>query len=117
MSITVHEFDGITRQFCIKPDQIPTMSTPTLTSNYTIIKEFEVVLRENTLAITSYHTHLGHLALVITTEEFALVNSNHPFIKLLKEGFDGCWWIPKCLHPLLVESMVCIIDVAVVAQM
>ena len=76
MSITVHEFDGISRQFRMKPHEMPVMSTPTSTPNYTTIKTFELALRENALAIPSYQTHLGHLALVISPEEFLEVNNN-----------------------------------------
>ena len=63
MSITVHEFDGITRQFRIKPNEMSLMSTPTMSPNYLSIKKFEQALRENALAISSYQTHLGQLAL------------------------------------------------------
>ena len=80
MSITVHEFDGITRQFRIKPDEMPLMSTPTMTPNYLSIKKFEQALRENALAISSYQTHLGHLALVISPKEYEEVSNNVPFV-------------------------------------
>ena len=83
MSITVHEFDGITHQFRIKPHEMPTMSTPTMTANYTTIKEFELVLRENALAIFSYQTHL---ALVVSPKEYAEVNNNIPSITLANPG-------------------------------
>jgi len=80
MSITVHEFDGITRQFRVKPDEMPVMSTPTMTPNYTSIKKFEQALRDNALAISSYQTHLGHLALVVSPEEYNEVSGDVPFI-------------------------------------
>ena len=80
MSITVHEFDGITRQFRVKPDEMPVMSTPTMTPNYTSIKKFEQALRDNALAISSYQTHLGHLALVVSPDEYNEVSGDVPFI-------------------------------------
>ena len=80
MSITVHEFDGITRQFRVKPHEMPVMSTPTMTPNYTSIKKFEQALRDNALAISSYQTHLGHLALVVSPEEYLEVSGDVPFI-------------------------------------
>ena len=80
MSITAHEFDGITRQFRIKPHEMPVMSTPTMTPNYTSIKKFEQALRENALAVSSYQTHLGHLALVVSPDEYKEVSDDTPFI-------------------------------------
>ena len=80
MSITVHEFDGITRQFRIKPHEMPVMSTPTMTPNYTSIKKFEQALRENALAVSSYQTHLGHLSLVVSPEEYKEVANDVPFV-------------------------------------
>ena len=86
MSITVHEFDGITHQFHIKPHEMPSISTPTMTPNYTSIKKFELALCENALAISSYQTHLGHLALVISPEDYAKVNNNVPTNPSLRAG-------------------------------
>ena len=59
---------------------MPLMSTPTMTPNYTSIKKFEQALRENALAISSYQTHLGHLTLNISPEEYAEVINNIPFV-------------------------------------
>ena len=86
MSITVHEFDGITRQIHIKPHEMTTMSTPIMIPNYTTIKKFELILRENALAISSYQTHLGHLSLVVSLEEYAEVNNDFPFIEPANPG-------------------------------
>ena len=86
MSITVHEFDGITRQFRVKPDEMPRMSTETMTPNYLSIRKFELALRENALAISSYQTHLGHLALVVSPEEYNEVSNNIPFVTPVNPG-------------------------------
>ena len=86
MSITVHEFDGISCQFRIKPHEMPTMSTPTTTPNYATIRAFALALRKNTLAIPSYQTHLGNLALVISPEVFLEVKDNRPFVAPAKPG-------------------------------
>jgi len=92
MSITVHEFDGITRQFRVKPDEMPVMSTSTMTPNYTSIKKFEQALRDNALAISSYQTHLGHLALVFSPDEYNEVSGDVPFIVPTNEII---WFWPK----------------------
>ena len=89
MSITVHEFDGITRQFRIKPNEMPLMSTPTTTPNYLSIKKFEEALRENALAISSYQPHLGHLALVVSPEEYKEVSNNVPFVIPTNPGLQA----------------------------
>ena len=86
MSLTVHEFDGIIRQFRINPNQMPAMFTSRLTPNYTSIHDFELTLCENSLTIPSYQTHLGHLALVISPKAFAVVNNNRPFIEPANPG-------------------------------
>ena len=52
-----------------------------MTPNYTTIKEFDLALRENALTISSYQTHLGHLALVVSPDEYAEVNNNVPFVE------------------------------------
>ena len=51
-----------------------------MTPNYTSIKKFEQALRENALAISSYQTHLGHLSLVVSPEEYKEVSNNVPFV-------------------------------------
>ena len=89
MSITVHEFDGITRQFRIKPDEMPRMSTETTTPNYLSIRKFEQALRENALSISSYQTHLGHLALVVSPEEYKEVSNNIPFVTPVNPGLQA----------------------------
>ena len=89
MSITVHEFDGITRQFRINPNEMPRMSTATMTPNYLSIKKFEQALRENALSISSYQTHLGHLSLVVSPEEYKEVSNNTPFVEPTNPGLQA----------------------------
>ena len=89
MSITVHEFDGITHQFGIKPNKMPLMSTPTMSPNYLSIKKFKQALRENALAISSYQTHLCHLALVVSPEEYKEVSNDVPFVIPTNPGLQA----------------------------
>ena len=71
----------ITEKFSI----LPFWYTP----NYLSIKKFEEALRENALAISSYQTHLGHLALVVSPEEYKEVSNNVPFVIPTNPGLQA----------------------------
>ena len=88
----INEFDRITLQFRMKSHEMSTMSTTKITPNYTTIKDFDLFLRKNALAIPSHQTHLGHLGhlvLVISPEEFVNVNGNRPFIEPANHGMNA----------------------------
>ena len=55
------------------------MSTPTMAPNCTSIGKYWTTLEENALAIQSYQTDLGYLALVISNNEFLDSNGNTSF--------------------------------------
>ena len=55
------------------------MPTPTIAPNCTSIGKYWTTLEENVLAIQSYKTDLGYLALVISNNEFLDSNGNTSF--------------------------------------
>ena len=79
MNTDLPSTDPIISQFRISPDLMPKMSTPTMAPNYTSIRKFQLALEENALSIQSHQTELGHLALVISEEDYLQANNQVAF--------------------------------------
>ena len=60
---------------------MPAMSTLNIVPNYASVSKFQAALKENALAIQSYQTDLGHLALVISSTTSFLKQTATPLSK------------------------------------
>lgn len=90
-------------QFRIKPDNMPTMSSETMTLTNTSIQAFSTALEENAMAIESYQSKFGHLSLVIFEQEYLSTNSNVPFIRFPDPGLSRN---DHTRHPCLSQCLI-----------
>ena len=75
----INPFDHVVSEFRIPPNEMPSLSTPTLAPSYTSIRAFQKALSHNAMPIYSSQTQLGHLHLVITEEKYLKANNNTKF--------------------------------------
>jgi hypothetical protein len=66
--------------FCTQTTDMPTISTLTKKLTYPSLRKFQDAIHENTMAIPSYQTNLGHLSLILSTTQFLNINNNTAFV-------------------------------------
>jgi hypothetical protein len=69
----------ITALFRTQLADMPKISTHDEKPSYTSLKKFQTAIDENAMAVPSYTTDLGHLALVISEEDFRAANDDEAF--------------------------------------
>ena len=89
MTTTINPFDHVLGELRIKPDDLPKMSTPSSAPAYQTVRDFQKALNHNAMAIYSYQTELGHLALVVSKETFLAANDNKPFVEPTDPGMSS----------------------------
>ena len=85
---TQSDIDNITALFLTKQEDMPRISTRTDKPTYLSIKKFHDRLQENAMAVPSFTTDLGHLALVIPANEFTEANEGDVFVPPLNPGLS-----------------------------
>ena len=85
MSVKLSSSD-ILAQFPITPADMPKIATTTSRPSYTSITKFREAIAGQALAIPSSQTTLGHIALVISTADFATVNNNVAYVTPINPG-------------------------------
>lgn len=70
----------ITALFRTQTADMPTISTLTEKPTYPSLRKFQDAINENAMAIPSYQTDLGHLALVLSDTAFLTVNNDTAFV-------------------------------------
>jgi hypothetical protein len=76
----------IVAQFPITPADMPKIATATTRPSYTSIVKFQDAINGQALAIPINDSDLGHLALVISPEDYASVNNDIAFIAPTSPG-------------------------------
>ena len=79
---------NITALFRTQQADMPKISTHDEKPSYTSLKKFQAAIDENAMAIPSYTTDLGHLALVITPEDFREANADEQFVPPANPGLQ-----------------------------
>jgi len=75
----VNPFEHVISEFRIPPNQMPSLSSPSLAPSYQSIRTFQKALNHNAMSISSTQTPLGHLHLVISNEKYLQASENKPF--------------------------------------
>jgi hypothetical protein len=78
--MTATQSTDITALFRTQTADMPTISSLTDKPSYPSLRKFQDAINENAMAVSSYQTDLGHLALVLSTAQFLAVNSNTAFV-------------------------------------
>ena len=80
MTTAINPFEHVLHELRIKTEKMQKMSTPSTPSSYQSVRDFQKVLNHNAMAIHSFQTKLGHLALVVSEEKFLAANNQIKFI-------------------------------------
>ena len=75
----VNPFEHVISEFRIPPNQMPSLSSPSLAPSYQSIRTFQKALNHNAMSISSTQTPLGYLHLVISNEKYLQASENKPF--------------------------------------
>ena len=75
---------------------MPKISTERTPPNDTTLTKFQEALEENALAIQTYDTDLGHLALVIKDSEYLVANGGTFFNKPANHGTASALSVDYC---------------------
>ena len=76
----INPFDHVISEFRIKPNDMPSLSTPTQVPSYTSLWAFQKDFNHNAMSIHSPQTGLGHLSLVIIKEKYLKASNNIKFV-------------------------------------
>ena len=74
------ELDGIVSLFTIAPSDMPHISSPRSKPTYSSLRAFQDAINKNALCISSLQTELGHLALVLSPEEYKQATNDEDFV-------------------------------------
>ena len=81
-----HPSANITALFRTQLADMPKISTHDEKPTYSSLKKFQAAIDENAMAVPSYTTDLGHLALVITDTDFRAANEDETFVPPINPG-------------------------------
>ena len=79
MTTAINPYDHVLSELRIKANDMPKLSSPSSPPTYQTVKDFQKNLNHIAMAIHSYQTELGHVALVVSEATFLATNDNKLF--------------------------------------